>query len=109
MAKCQHAVKKTRVDLHELLVETLGCKNVYFQPPETMKIKYPCIVYELEDITPVFADDKPYLLHDSYQVTLMHRDPDNPIKDKLANLPGVRFSRYFSADNINHYIYIMYY
>ena len=37
---------KTRYELHEFLCEILGSRNVYFQPPESVKMKYPAIVYE---------------------------------------------------------------
>lgn len=108
MAKCKN-VAKNRESLQHLLEQTLNSKQVYFQPPASLKIRYPCIIYELEDMTPRFADDLPYLIHDSYQVTLIDHDPDNCYKEKIARLPGVRFSRYFSADNLHHYVYIMYY
>lgn len=108
MAKCKNAAK-TRESLQCLLEKTIGSKQAYFQPPASFRIKYPCIVYELEDLTPVFADDLTYLMHDSYQITFMTHDPDDCRIKKIASLPQVRFSRYFSADNLHHYVYIMYY
>lgn len=108
MAKCKNAAK-TRESLQCLLEKTISSDQVYFQPPESMRIKYPCVVYELEDLTPVYADDLTYLLHDSYQITYMTHDPDDCNIKRIAALPQVRFSRYFSADNLNHYVYIMYY
>ena len=30
--------------LGKALIELLGSNNVYFQPPESIKIDYPCIV-----------------------------------------------------------------
>lgn len=108
MAKCKNAAK-TRESLQCLLEKTINSNQVYFQPPASMRIKYPCIVYELEDLTPVYADDLTYLSHNSYQITLMTHDPDDCAKKKIASLPMVRFSRYFSVDNLNHYVYIMYY
>lgn len=115
MAKClnldcsDQKPRNTREELQELLQKTIDSENVYFQPPASIQIKYPCVVYELEDLTPVFADDLTYLLHDSYQITFMTHDPDDWRIKKLAELPMIRFSRYFAADNINHYVYIMYY
>ena len=41
---------KTRYELHEFLCEILGSRNVYFQPPESVKMKYPAIVYERTEI-----------------------------------------------------------
>ena len=108
MAKCKKTAK-TRESLQKLLETTIGSNQVYFQPPASFRIKYPCIVYDLEDLTPVFADDRPYLIHNSYTVTLIAHDPDTCLKEKIASLPGVRFSRYFAADNLHHYVYIMYY
>lgn len=108
MAKCKNAVK-TRESLQCLLENTIDSKHVYFQPPASIKMSYPCVVYELEDLTPVYADDLPYLLTNSYQVTLITRDPDSCLIRKIASLPGIRFSRYFAADNLNHYVYILYY
>lgn len=109
MGKCKKNVAKTRESLQCLFECTIDSKNVYFQPPASIQIKYPCLIYELEDLTPVFADDLTYLLHNSYQVTYITRNPDDCNIRKIASLPQVRFSRYFSADNLHHYIYIMYY
>lgn len=35
----------TRLELQSKLVELLGSKHVYYQPPESVKIEYPAIVY----------------------------------------------------------------
>ena len=47
----------TRLELHEQLCKILDTRYAYFQPPETVKMKYPAIVYELDDIRNEFADD----------------------------------------------------
>ena len=36
---------KTRVDLQQKLEDFLGSRNVYFQPPENIRLKFPCIIY----------------------------------------------------------------
>ena len=36
----------SRLNLHNSLIEALGTKSVYFQPPESVKLVYPCIIYE---------------------------------------------------------------
>ena len=38
-----------RLDLQKLLVELLGSDNVYFQPPPSVQMNYPAIVYKLDD------------------------------------------------------------
>ena len=47
----------SRLDLQTFLEELLKSKNVYFQPPESVKMKYPAIVYALDDIENVHADN----------------------------------------------------
>ena len=36
----------SRLELHALLVELLGSTNVYYEPPETLKMSYPAIRYQ---------------------------------------------------------------
>lgn len=83
--------------------------NVYFQPPETVKLKYDCIIYKLEHIDKRPADNASYTLDDRYQLTYITRDPDSDIRHVIAELPKCRFTRSFTADNLNHYIYQIYY
>ncbi len=39
------------------LVSLLGSDNVYFQPPPTVKMQYPCIVYKRDYLNTEFADN----------------------------------------------------
>ena len=50
-----------RLELHELLCGLLGSRHVYFQPPESVKMRYPAIVYNLDYIENKHADDGVYL------------------------------------------------
>lgn len=96
-----------RSDLQTLL-ETFA-PNVYFQPPETLKITYPCIVYKRDNEYTEFADDLPYHRRKRYQVTVIDRDPDSGIPDKVGDLPLCRFARFFTADNLNHDVFNLYF
>lgn len=80
-------------------------ENVYFQPPSTVSMKYPAIVYQLNNIRPEFADDIPYRLSTRYQLTAIIREPDSDIPKELAALPGCRFDRFFISENLNHYVF----
>ena len=51
----------SRLKLHEELVEVLGSRYVYFQPPESIKMNYPAIVYERYDIPNRSANNDIYL------------------------------------------------
>lgn len=98
-----------RLDLHELLVAAVGSRNVYFQPPDGGKMSYPCIVYERERIDSEHADNKPYLHRKRYSVTVIDRDPDSPIPDRIAAFPKCRHDRHFENDNLHHDVFTLYY
>lgn len=97
----------SRQELHDLLLTF--CDNVYFQPPETAKMKYDCIVYHRESMDSVFADDKPYSHRKRYLVTVISKNPESVIPDKVADLPLCRFDRFFTADNLNHDVYKLFF
>lgn len=98
-----------RLELQSLLEGILGSRNVYFQPPENIKIAYPCIIYKRDYAVTNFADNKPYNLTKRYSVTIIDKNPDSEIPDKIAALPMSTFVRHFTADNLNHDIYNLYF
>lgn len=98
-----------RTELHEALCGILGSRNAYFQPPETIKMVYPAIVYERSKIDTRFANDKPYTNLKEYTVTIIDKNPDSAIPDKLALLPACRFDRHYTVDNLNHDVFRIYY
>jgi hypothetical protein len=98
-----------RLELHELLRTLLGTGNVYFQPPPNVLMTYPCIVYNLDDIDTDFANDKPYNRHKRYSVTVIDRNPDSSLPDVIGNLPLCTFDRFYAADNLNHYVFRLFY
>jgi hypothetical protein len=100
---------RSRIKLHELLVGVLGSRYVYFQPPESLKLTYPCIIYERHDISNTFADDDVYLDPRQYRVTVVDPDPDSEIVNKMAKFKTPRFVRHMVVDNLNHDIFNIYY
>ena len=99
----------TRQDLQNLLEGILGSKYVYFQPPETLKLTYPCIIYTLGDIHTRNADDRHYTMQKIYNITVISRDPENEIAQTILALPKTRFDRRYVTDNLYHDILTMYY
>lgn len=100
------------MDQRRLLLQQLLLRiapNVYFQPPENHKMKYPCIVYERDQQDAKFADGIPYSRTDRYQVTVIDPDPDSDIRIKVASLPLSAFQRHYAKDQLNHDIYSLYY
>lgn len=100
----------TRSELQAKLEAILGSKNVYFQPPESCKMQYPAIVYSLNDIDVNKADNVIYNINKSYSVTLIHKNPDNELKDSILNeFEYISFNRHYRAENLNHYNYTLYF
>lgn len=98
-----------RLELQALLVSLLGSDYVYFQPPETIRMEYPCIVYKRDDIDIVYANNSPYKHKKRYQLTYMDTEPDSGMVDKLANLPLCSYDRFYEADNLNHDVFNLYF
>lgn len=92
----------TRLQLHQTLVTILGTDHVYFQPPSSIKMTYPAIVYSLDKVQVTKADDKPYLKHNRYQVQYISRNPENTVIDDILELPYSSYDRRFVADNLYH-------
>jgi hypothetical protein len=98
-----------RLELQAILVSLLGSGNVYFQPPPTLQMNYPCIVYNREDEDIRHANDMPYNRQKRYLVTVIDQNPDSLIPDKIAGLPLCEFNRFFTADNLNHDVYKLFF
>lgn len=102
-------MSKDREDLQFLLEDILGNENVYFQPPASVRMKYPAIVYALNDLDDRSANNESYIRNKSYTLTLIDKDPDSKTVDKLADLPFCSFERFYTSDNLNHFVYRIFY
>ena len=63
-----------RLKLHEVLCETLGSRNVYYQPPNGLVMKYPAIVYKREEIKNTYADGGVYRKDTGYMATVIDKN-----------------------------------
>lgn len=100
---------RSRIELDAIFRELLGSTNSYFEPPSTVKMKYPCIVYERSKMDPVHANDSVYLLHKRYTVTVIYYDPDSLLPDMVAMLPMCEHDRHFVNDNLQHDVFTLYF
>lgn len=99
-----------RLELQKTLCELLGSNDVYFQPPSSIRLKYPCIIYNLTNIEARRADNRAYNLDHGYELTYITKNPDDGFKELLIEtFPKCRFNRFFTSDNLNHYVFILYY
>ena len=91
-----------RIDLQTTLQDILGSKNVYYDPPESLKISYPAIIYSKSGLTNKKADDANYRINTIYDITVIDKRPDNPVIKKLLELPYCSYDRHFVSDNLHH-------
>lgn len=98
-----------RLQLQSLLELTLESPSVYFQSPPNVQMEYPCIIYKRDDTITTFANNNPYRHTKRYQVTVIDADPDSSVPDKLAGLPLCSFDRFYTADNLNHYVFNLFF
>lgn len=99
----------SRLELQTKLEELLGSRNVYYQPPESISMNYPAIVYSRDEIDKKSANNSTYLLTNRYEVIVIDRLPDNPVIEKLMQLPMCTYERGYKNDNLNHDVLTLYY
>ena len=99
----------SRLLLQSELEAILGSRNVYFQPPSSIKMAYPAIVYSRDKINTKYANDKAYDFKISYEVIVIDRDPDSIIIGEVAKLPFCSFNRNYTIDNLNHDAFTLYF
>lgn len=102
-----------RLELQEALKDILGSDQVYYEPPETVKMRYPAIVYSLARMHNRAADNRPtYQRYDSYTVTYItpkveQTRADNPL-ERLLSMQWAVFDRTYVMDNLHHYVFTIY-
>ena len=99
----------TRLELQSLLEKLLESKEVYYQPPESVKMNYPAIIYSIDDIEKKFANDNSYKLWNKYQIIVIDRIPDNLVIRKILELPMSNYERNYKSDNLNHDVISLYF
>lgn len=95
----------TRLELHHILSALPGVKGVYYQPPESVKLKYPAIIYSRSRIGNTHADNMVYRQDNTYELIVVGAGPDSALTEEIARLPMCRHDRHYVADNLDHDIF----
>lgn len=99
-----------RIELHDKLIDILGNRNVYFQPPASVQLSYPCVIYNLGTGDIKRADNSVYAYTNSYEITFIYKKPNMDILEQmLRSFSMCSVSRVYVADNLNHYVFNVYY
>ena len=102
--------KDRRIQLHRILEGIPGVKKAYFQAPKSDSMKYPCIRYSRNSSSDLNADDIKYVGTRQYQVIVIDPDPDTEIPEELyEKFNQIHFDRSYTANNLNHYVFTLYY
>ena len=99
----------SRLKVHEILCDILGSRHVYYQPPESLKMDYPAIVYSRDNIVNSYADNRVHAQAVVYKVVVIDKDPDSIVVERLSKLPTCHFESHYVADNLNHDVFTLFY
>lgn len=103
-------MKTTSDKLREEVIEKTGLKNVYIDPPENVRMSYPCVRITRSSGYTQFAENMPYHHTKSYRMVLIDHDPESPYYDKIVmGFPMCRFNRHYVADGLHCDDFIIYY
>lgn len=98
---------RSRLELHDLFKQLVD--NVYFQPPENIRMQYPCIVYARDGSSVDHANNELYRHAKQYMVTVIDRDPDTELTDQIEHFPLSSFDRFFAVDDLNHFVFTLFF
>lgn len=99
----------SRLELQNLLEQILESHNVYYQPPASILMQYPAIVYSRSDIIATHANNYPYTLTNAYEIILIDKNPDSQYVQKIMELPMCNYDRHYTSDNLNHDVFTLYF
>jgi hypothetical protein len=100
----------TRLELQTELEDLLGSRNVYFQPPSNLMMKYPCIRYAGGGVDAKRANDHLYNYTRRYEGVIIDPDPDSEIAfTMLQHFQMCSLGQPYAADNLNHFPFTLYY
>lgn len=101
----------SRLDLQRDL-ESLKIGKPYFQPPASVKLTYPCILYETSRSDVTYSGDRSYVITNQYSLTFISKDPDEAqrsIETIVRAFPMCSHDRSYIADNLNHEVFSLFY
>lgn len=99
----------TREELQATLERLLGSRNVYYNPPANIQMKYDAIRYSLSSIRSDYANNIKYKNMKCYDLIVISRKPDPKVVEEILQLSYSSLGRPYTADNLYHYPITLYY
>lgn len=96
--------------LQEEFTALINSNNVYYQPPESVLMNYPCIRYSKKGNDAKHANNRIYKTMNRYEGVVIDYDPDSTIPDEiLHHFPMCSLGSGYVVDNLNHFPFTLYY
>ena len=107
-----------RQDFHEILVKQyegliyddhIVNPCVKYQPGPSVTLNYPAIIYKLNDMPSNWANNWPYHWEHRYEVQVIDRKADSPLRERLISLQMCKFRTSYTVDNLYHFVFDIFY
>lgn len=99
-----------RIDLQSEFEDFLGSRNVYYQPPESVRMRYPAIRYARNGSALNHANNRVYMNTRRYDGVIIDPNPDSKLPDlMLDRFPMCTFGKAYPANNLHHFPFTIYY
>lgn len=101
---------RSRRELNDKLIAILGTENVYYNPPESVKMKYDAIVYSPAKASTVKADNRRYFKMKQYDGLIISRNPElELVEDFDTYFEFCDMGKPYTADNLWHWPFTIFY
>lgn len=99
-----------RLRLHNVLKTIPEVEGLYHQRPSTIRMKFPAIVYSEEGEKTTYADNKRYVSHTRYTLTVIDKNPNSVIPNRIfEKFSYCSSDRNYIADGLYHFVFTIYY
>lgn len=105
----QKSLEQRSQELQSTFEELLESREVYYNPPSSVRMSYPAIVFKRSKIGNTFANNSVYRQTYRYEVTVIDEDPDCKYADAISRLPMCTHDRSFVSENLYHNVFTIYY
>lgn len=110
MVQSMKTLEERRLEFDTELRELLQTQNTYYEPPASVRMKYPCVVYSRGSLDNTWAGDHRYVGRIRFMITTISTNPDNEWPQLiLEHFQRVRYDRHYNADGLSHDVLMLYY
>lgn len=102
---------KDRLELDDILAgiigitESDGDRHTYYNPPPSVRMRYPAIKYSLSNAASKYANNGVYNVAPTYEVILIDEEVDTQYLIPMLHIPQCRFNRFYIAEGLNHWVF----